>query len=71
MTLSVSSEQHLRLVELWHELGKIVAAPDNEARAKAGYERYRTARVGSAHLAHPWESLRGDIRDAWVAAFTE
>lgn len=74
MTLSVSSEQHLRLVELWHELGKIVAQEDNTARAKVGYERYVLSLVRNGELTAgdcPWEELDEAGRRHWVAAFTE
>jgi len=56
------------VLHFWHELGKIVAAEDNERRAKAGYERFH-ASVGGAYDA--WENLAPAHREHWVAAFTE
>jgi hypothetical protein len=62
------------VLQFWHELGKIVAAEDNEKRAKAGYARY-VKDCGKPTADEPatpvWEQLPKSIRSHWTAAFTE
>lgn len=63
----VETEGHA--LQFWHDLGKLIAAEDNETRAKAGWERY------AAHHAEDdmpgWDQLHAEERGHWVAAFTE
>lgn len=56
------------VLSFWHELGKIVAAEDNEKRAKAGYKRFFGA---LGEVAEPWAELDETAREAWITAFTE
>lgn len=62
------------LLHFWHELGKLVAAADNERRAQEGYERYRQHCGGVSVHGEPlpaWAGQAPEIRQHWVAAFTE
>ena len=62
-------------LSFWHDLGKLVAYEDNEARAKAGYGRYfKDAQGKSAFsdaLLIPWDDLPEKVRGHWIAAFTD
>jgi hypothetical protein len=62
------------VLQFWHELGKIVAAEDNEKRAKAGYARYTRHCGGVSVHGEPlpaWDAQDEKTREHWVAAFTE
>jgi hypothetical protein len=67
-------EQPGHALSFWHELGRVVAAPDNEVRAKAGYQRY-TAHCGGVSVhGEPlpaWDLMDEVVRQHWIAAFTE
>lgn len=67
-------EQPGHVLAFWHELSQLVAAPDNEARAEAGYERY-TAHCGGVSVhGEPlpsWGRMAEEVRQHWIAAFAE
>jgi hypothetical protein len=58
-------------LSFFHQLGQVVAAEDNEARAKAGWGRY-SANHPEGDMPMPrWEDLSPEERGHWTAAFTE
>ncbi|HEY1700877.1 MAG TPA: hypothetical protein VGG75_14295 [Trebonia sp.] len=59
------------MLQFWHELGQLVAAEDNEKRARAGYERARELMRQRGEAICTWDGLLPENQDFWVAAFTE
>lgn len=69
-----AEEQDGHVIQFWHELGKLVAAEDNEKRAEAGYERYVAHCGGVSVHGEPLPAWRGQdetVKGHWIAAFTE
>jgi hypothetical protein len=67
-------EQPGHALAFWHELSKVVAAPDTEARAEAGYSRYVAHCGGVSVHGEPlpaWGLMNEAVRQHWIAAFTE
>lgn len=68
----VEPEGHV--LSFWHDLGKLVAAEDNERRARAGYERYAedaAYKAVNGESLPSWADMKPEVRKHWVAAFTE
>jgi hypothetical protein len=68
------TEPEGHVLQFWHDLGKLVAAEDNEKRARAGYERYAEDagyKAVNGDSMPSWADMKLDVRKHWVAAFTE